>query len=174
MSLKYKQRGSTLITALIMLIVLTLLVVSAIRSSNTNLRIAGNMQMQEEAVAAAQQALEQIISYNFTASPAASSVSVDINNDGTVDYTANVTQPVCLGSTPLQNTTPNLPSACLSSGTATNTGIIFTSGVAITTGQSWCYAQQWEVQANVTGASTGAKATVHQGVTLNVPAGTNC
>lgn len=174
MSLKYKQRGSTLITALIMLIVLTLLVVSAIRSGNTNLRIAGNMQMQEEAVAAAQQALEQIISYNFTAAPASSVVNVDINNDGTIDYTANVAQPVCLGSTALTNSTPNLPAACLSSGAATNTGIMSASGVAIITGQSWCYAQQWEVRASATSTSTGATAAVHQGTTLNVPAGTTC
>lgn len=174
MNLKNKQRGSTLITALIMLIVLTLLVVSAIRSSNTNLRIAGNMQMQEEAVAAAQQALEQTISYNFTASPASGVINVDINNDGTVDYTANISQPVCLGSTALTNATPNLPSVCISSGAATNTGIMSASGVPVTTGQSWCFAQEWEAQASVTSTSTGAKATVHQGVTLNVPAGTTC
>ena len=174
MSLKYKQRGSTLVVALIMLIVLTLLVISAIRSSSTNLRIAGNMQMKEEAVAAAQQTLEQTISYNFTASPAASAVNVDINNDGTADYAVNVAVPTCLGSTALDNTTPNLPAVCLSSGSATNTGIMSVSGVTITTGQSWCYAQQWEVSASAVSASTGATATVHQGVSLNVPAGTGC
>lgn len=174
MSQKYKQRGSTLVVALIMLVVLTLLVVSAIRSSNTNLRIAGNMQMQEEAVAAAQQMLEQTISYNFTVNPAASAVNVDINNDGTADYAVNVAAPVCLGSTPLDNTTPNLPVECLSSGSATNTGIMSVSGVVITTGQSWCYAQQWDVSASAVSASTGATATVHQGAALNVPAGTAC
>lgn len=174
MNLKYTQRGSTLIISLIMLIVLTLLVISAIRSGNTNLRIVGNIQMQEEALAAAQQALEQTISYNFTAIPTSSIVNVDINNDGTTDYTANVTVPVCLGSTPLTNAAPNLPSACLSSGTATNTGIMSASGVAATTGQSWCFSQQWDVRSSATSTSTGAAAAVHQGTTLNVPAGTGC
>ena len=66
---RVKQHGATLVTALVMLVVLTLLVLSAIRSSTTNLRIAGNMQMQGEIVEAAQQAAEQIISYNFPANP---------------------------------------------------------------------------------------------------------
>ena len=153
---------------------LTLLVVSAIRSSNTNLRIAGNMQIQEEAVAAAQQVLEQTISYNFTASPAASTVNVDINNDGAADYTVDVAVPTCFGSTPLLNSTPNLPDECLSSGALVNTGIMSASGVVSAGGQSWCYAQQWEIQAGVTGTSAGAATTVHQGVTLNVPTGTAC
>ena len=70
MLIKQRQSGATLITALIMLIVLTLLVVSGIRSSNTNLRIAGNVQMQAEASAAAQQAIERVISSaNFDISP---------------------------------------------------------------------------------------------------------
>ena len=65
MSTKNRQRGATLIVGLIMLIALTLLVVSAIRSGTTNLRIAGNTQIQEEAKAAAQQAIEQYISTNL-------------------------------------------------------------------------------------------------------------
>ena len=174
MNPEYRQRGSTLVTALIMLVVLTLLVVSSIRSSNTNLRIAGNMQMQEEAVAAAQQALEQTISYNFTAAPAANNLNVDINNDGVADYAVTVSTPTCLGSVALTNSTPNLPSACLSSGAATNTGIVSASGAAISTSQSWCYEQQWEIQASAVNASIGATAGVHQGVALKVPAGTGC
>jgi Tfp pilus assembly protein PilX len=167
---KVSQQGATLVVALVMLVVLTLLVISAMRTSTTNLRIAGNMQMQEEASAAAQQAIEQVISNNFTTSPAASSVAVSI---GGTTYTATITTPTCLGSTALQNSTPNLPEECISSGAAQNTGIVFASGAAAA-GTSWCYAQQWEVQASVTDSNTGAAATVHQGVNLSVPAGTTC
>ena len=52
------QSGLTLVIALVMLVVLSLLVVSAIRFSNVNLRIAGNVQTETEASAAAQVAVE--------------------------------------------------------------------------------------------------------------------
>ena len=166
-----KQRGSILMISLIMLVVLTLLVISAMRSSNSNLRVVGNMQMQQEAESAAQQAVEQIISYNFTTLPASSVITVSY---GTTDYTVTVPAPTCLGSTALSNNSPNLPTQCIGSGAATNTGIISASGVTTSAGQSWCYAQQWEVKASAVNASTGATATVHQGTALTVPAGTSC
>lgn len=176
--LKYKQRGATLIVALVMLVVLTLLVISAIRSSNTNLRIAGNMQMQGEAAAAAQQAIEQIISTNFTVTPVSSVISVDINNDGTPDYDANVAVPTCSGSVALANASLNMSDPndipCFSSSTNSNTGIMFASGTPATTGQSWCFQQQWDVGSTATSPSTGVNVETHQGVSLRVPAGTTC
>jgi len=172
-----KQRGSTLIVALIMLVVLTLLVISSVRSGNTNLRIAGNMQMQSEAAAAAQQAIEQVVSGNFTATPASSVISVDINNDGNPDYTANVSAPACTGSVPLTNASLNMSNPndvpCFSSSTTSNTGIMFASGTPATSSQSWCFDQQWDVGTTATGG-TGASVEVHQGVSLRVPAGTSC
>lgn len=177
MTLKHRQGGATLIVALIMLVVLTLLSISAIRSSSINLRIAGNMQMVGEATAAAQQAIETIISGNFTAAPAASDVPVDINANGTTDYTAHVAPPACTGSVPLRNADldRNNPkdTPCFSSSTASNTGIIYASGAPAVTGMSWCYGQQWDVGAQAT-SPTGADVTIHQGVSLRVPAGTTC
>lgn len=170
MKLKSKQNGVTLITALIMLVVLTLMVITSIRSSTSNLRVVSNMQMKEEAVSAAQQATEQIISNNFTISPAAKVIAVPI---GGTTYNVSVAKPTCLGSVALQNSTPNLPSECVSSGSAQNTGVVFASGVAVV-GTSWCYSQQWEVQSTVVDGNTGASATMHQGVSLDVPAGTSC
>ncbi|MGH8830136.1 MAG: pilus assembly PilX family protein, partial [Polaromonas sp.] len=58
---KHKQQGATLLVGMIMMVVLTLLVVFSLRSGNTNLRIAGNMQTQAEAAAATQQVIEQVI-----------------------------------------------------------------------------------------------------------------
>jgi len=167
---KHRQNGATLVTALVMLVVLTLMVISAIKSSTVNLRIAGNMQIQEEAIAAAQQTTEQMLSFNFTALPAAQNVTTTI---GSTAYPVAVPTPVCKGSRPLLNSEPNLPQTCLSSGSLQNTGIIFSSGVA-SGGTSWCYAQQWEVQTNATDPNTGATTIMHQGVSLNVPAGTGC
>lgn len=56
-----KQQGATLLVGMIMMVVLTLLVVFSLRSGNTNLRIAGNMQAQTEASAATQQVVEKVI-----------------------------------------------------------------------------------------------------------------
>lgn len=167
---QYKQNGATLVVSLVMLVVLTLLVISSIRSSNINLRIAGNMQYQAEAIAAAQQATEAKISSDFWTIPAATNVSVTI---GQTTYTAAVSAPVCSGSRPLFNSEPNLPPECISSGTATNTWNMSASAPTANI-TSWCNSQQWEIQTSVSDSTTGARTTIHQGVSLNVPIGPEC
>jgi Tfp pilus assembly protein PilX len=173
-----KQSAQTLVVALVMLVVLTLLVISAIRAGNINLRIVGNMQLREEISGAARQGTEQVMSSNFTTNATAQAITVDVNQDGTTDYTVNV-NPICTGSITITNAdlNPNLAAdlPCVSSGAAQQTGLMV-SGVAATAalGQSWCYLQQWELQAEVNDSNTGATATTVQGVALRVPAGTNC
>lgn len=174
-----KQGGETLIVTLVMLVVLTLLVVSAIRAGNVNLRIVGNMQLGEEVSTAAQQATEQVMSSNFTVNPVSQVLAVDINQDGTPDYTANV-YPTCTGSIAITNADLNSALAadapCISSGAAQNTGLMVSAvpATATLTGQSWCYLQQWELEAAVTDSNTGATATTVQGVAIRVPVGTGC
>lgn len=172
-----RQIGATLITALIMLIVLTLLVVSGIRSSNTNLRIAGNMQMQEEAVAAAQQAVEQVLSSNFTVDPAATTIAVDIDNNGTTDYTAKVDTPVCTSSVPFDpvlDLSSLEATGCASSGSTDGSLTVNASGVAPASTQAWCLKQSWDIRASVSDSNTGANTVLHQGAFLRVKAGTLC
>lgn len=65
------QRGTTLIVALIMLVLLTLFAVSSFNTANTNLKVVGNMQQKNEALNAAQAAIETVISTPlFIANPA--------------------------------------------------------------------------------------------------------
>ncbi|MBI3479423.1 MAG: pilus assembly PilX N-terminal domain-containing protein [Nitrosomonadales bacterium] len=173
------QRGSTLLVALIMLVLLTLIAVSAINSTTNSIQIVGNAQFRDEARSISQQAIEMVISSDFTPSPAASSIAVDINKDGRIDYTANVSAPACTGSAPLLNSsldrTNPLDQPCFSSSAAGQTGIMYVSGVPATTGTSWCLLQQWDIWATVNdSSSTGAKVDVHQGVGMRVPAGTMC
>lgn len=174
---KNRQSGATLITALIMLVVLTLLVVSSIRSSNTNLRIAGNMQMQEEAVNVAQQAVEQILSTDFTKAPAAVTISVDIDNNGTNDYTSQVEKPTCSSSISITNgdliSSNSADTDCISRGVMTAGGYVGASGV-VSTAQSNCYKQSWTIKSAVTDSSTGANTVLHQGVYIRVPSETEC
>ncbi|HZN86576.1 MAG TPA: PilX N-terminal domain-containing pilus assembly protein, partial [Burkholderiales bacterium] len=66
-----RQRGATLVIALIMLVLLTLFAVSSMNTANTNLRVVGNMQSRNEALYAAQETLETVISTPlFLANPA--------------------------------------------------------------------------------------------------------
>jgi len=166
------QRGSTLMVALIMLVLLTLIAVSAIHSTTSSIQVVGNAQYREEADAVAQQAIEQLISTNFTIAPASSPISVDINNDGIADYTGQVEKPVCTSSVGLTNNQLNpfnsADKGCISSGQSTITGIVGVSGV-VAISQSWCLKQSWDIKSVVIDSKTGANSTVHQGVFLRVP-----
>lgn len=92
-----KQRGAALIVGLIMLLLLTLMVGSAFSLSGSNLKSVGNMQVRNEALAAANAAIEQKMSSNLTVLPTAEEIDVDINGDGSVDYTVNIV-PSCISS----------------------------------------------------------------------------
>jgi Tfp pilus assembly protein PilX len=98
-----RQGGAALVIGLIMLILLTLMVVSAINSGLIGLRIAGNVQSEDEARAVAQQAIEKHISVyaNYYPTPTGvASTGYDINNDGSNDYNVVVTTPVCKRAAP--------------------------------------------------------------------------
>ena len=173
----HKQQGITLVVGLIMLIVLTLLVVSAVRFSSTNLRIAGNMQAQTEAAAAAQQGIENVLGTDFAKAPASATVAVDLNNDGVTDYIAKVDVPVCNSITPLSGADGN-PSiaddqSLFSSGTSDNSGIINSAGNS-TGSTSFIQKQKWDLKVRVTDNKTGADLTQHQGVAVRVLTGSAC
>ena len=121
------------------------MVTTAFTLSNTNLKSVGNMQSRDEAVAAANQAIEQVISSPFTDSPAAEVIDVDINNDGTSDYEVNILLPVCVRAA--IDTTAVISSVTL--------------GTAMSTNSNWN--TLWEIQAVVNDTKTGAKTTVVEG-----------
>lgn len=175
MILLRKQQGSTLLVALVMLVLLTLIALSAMNATTTSIQVVGNAQFREEANAAAQQAIEGVISSNFTAFPAASSVAVTF---GAASYTAQVEVPTCTSSVGLTNAELNpaiaADAVCLGSGAASNTGIISALGVVAASAQSWCYKQNWDIRATVADSNTGANTAMHQGVFIRVPAGTDC
>lgn len=82
------QRGATLVVGLIMLVLVTLMVTSAFMMSTGNLKAVGNMQFRNEAVAAANRAIEMVLSSPFTDAPTAEMIEVDIDGDGNPDYEA--------------------------------------------------------------------------------------
>lgn len=136
-----------------MLILLTLIAVSAIESTMSSVQMVGNAQFREEATAAAQQAVENLISNpNFTTSTITQQ-SIDINNDGAADFTVKFSPPPSCDKYSAVNTAvePDLPAVCYGS-----------------PGTNYCYRTTWDVSAEVDDITTGAKVNLHQGVKVLV------
>lgn len=148
-----RQDGSTMIISLIMLVLLTLFVLSAINSSTVNLRVSSNVQAQDEARAAGQRALEQFVSSyaNFYPTPASlPATGYDINNDGVADYSVSVSTAVCKSA---RRQIPPRSTACAN-------GV--KSGV-------YCWDTLWEVTATASDTKSGATQSVTQGVAITFP-----
>lgn len=172
-----RQQGASLIVSLIMLIVLTLLVVSAVRTSTTSLKVIGNTQVQTEATAAAQQAIEQIISSDFTLdAPAVSAAPtlVDLDNDTETDYTVT-TSATCLNADPIPMSqldyTKEDDKFCFQSGRQNFSGMIGGAGAM---NSSVCNSTQWDVSATVIDPKSGASVELHQGITKRVGYNIQC
>ena len=143
------QRGATLIVSLLMLIMMTMLALSSINISNTNLKVIGNMQISRELEAAAQQGIEQMLSDDdyYTASDGSTTTLVGGGDVTVGTYTVTVSEPSCIGSTP-----------------ATGSGVSFSLVPEDNT---------WVFTSTVTDSVSGATATITQGTRLRMLAG-NC
>ncbi|MCY1281356.1 hypothetical protein D9M71_569250 [compost metagenome] len=118
-NIKFKggEQGAALVVGLIMLLLLTMLVSSAFTMSSVNLKSVGNMQVREEALAAANTAIELVVSTDFTASPKQTRSNVDIDNDGTVDYVVEIATPECIQASLAQVVAPSSENLSMSSNT---------------------------------------------------------
>jgi Tfp pilus assembly protein PilX len=93
------QRGAALVISLIMLTLITLLVITALNLGTANFRAVSNTQFRDEATAAANLAIMEVISSPFTDNPAAvatNPINVDLDQDGTNDYVVNIAVPLCI------------------------------------------------------------------------------
>ena len=156
-----RQRGATLLIALIMLVVLTLFAITAIRTGNIGLKIVGNQQASKLMEAAAAQAVEQVVSNlgNF-------------DSANVVPPTTTVAQRVCVNAT-AGNPPAAIPPATCTSGTQVDVEPVRCISAKRQTGGSLTqamstYENTWEVVATVTDSLTGAKATYHQGVMIRM------
>jgi Tfp pilus assembly protein PilX len=172
-----RQKGMTLVVALVMLVVLTLLVVSAIRFGNINLRIAGNAQSEAEATSAAQVALETMVNKINAAANISSLTNESMSvSTGGGTYTVTVTKPSCLFNKPINNSdldpTKTKDQPCFESGDSEK---LVTSNNTLTTVPTACKDQQWDVAADVNDtAKSGAKTSMLQGVSVRVGAEVQC
>ena len=148
MTIHNSQRGSTLLVALIMLVLMTLIAISALNETTAGIQVVGNAQFHEEANSAGQQAIENVISSSAFKTVAPAAQNIDINGDGVADYNVAFTPaPACVSYTPTSPSDTTVPKECFGS-----TG-------------SLCYWTVWDVTAVVTDAhGSGAATTIHQGV----------
>jgi hypothetical protein len=188
------QRGTTLIVALIMLVLLTLFAVSSFNTANTNLKVVGNMQQKNEALNAAQAAIESVISTpQFIANPAnavpvpcaaANTMCTDVTGDGMADFTTTLIgpdyptpphQPTCVTVRPIKNqelVLTNPEDLGCAAGQMQQFGV-----AGAVTGDSLCANTVWEIKARTVSSLSGATVIETQGVGVRIStddAGTSC
>ncbi len=139
------HRGSVLLVSLFLLIVLTVLAISAINTSTTGLRITGNMQSQHFADAAVQQAMDNLLSnsnnFNFPT----------VMNPTVNGLTVTLTRPECRRTQAAGGYSRKMSSNTVAMPQDT----------------------EWQVTGTATDTLTGAQASVTQGVRIRLTAG-NC
>jgi Tfp pilus assembly protein PilX len=172
------QRGITLVTTLVMLVLLTLVALTSFNLGKSNLQVVTNLQQRDEATAAAREVLEETISNTrFFVTPdailanpcdgVANTRCIDTNGDGTTDVKVAIApRPRCVKAPALKNTSLRLEreddQAC-SMGAAQEFGV-----AGAVDGNSACAASLWEVTAEAQDAQSGAKVRVTQGVAVRV------
>ena len=182
MTLRYRQRGAALIVSLIMLLLITVLAISAFTLGKSNLQIVGNMQQRNQAFAAAQGAVALTISSTqFTVSPTnaipnpcngvANTTCVDVNGDGVPDVNVVVT-PICDSIQPIPVSQLNFANpndaGCLV-GASQDFGVTGASN-----NNSMCSNSVWDIKASATDQMSGANYVVDQGVAMRVASTAIC
>lgn len=173
-----RERGVTLIVALIMLVLITLLALTSFNIGKSNLQVVSNMQAKAEGEAAARQVIEETISSTrFFSTPGdslgepcdgeANTRCVDVNGDAAPDVKVELTPaPACIRARHVMNSALNVANE-EDAGCALGASQSF--GVAgSVTGESLCSDSLWELKAVATDVATEAKVEVTQGIGVRV------
>lgn len=172
-SLPRRHRGIVLLQAMILMIMLFLIAIVSFNMGRQNTIIAGNMQHKAEALTAANQAVEKVISSTtFIDSPDAALpgnvASYDVNGDGTNDITVKLSPKPCVKKAQIIKNSEldaNKPSDMDCAVNPPSGGIEGTD-----TGNSLCADSIWEIAAVAEDDATGAKVEVTTGVGVRVSA----
>ena len=160
-----RQQGMVLLIALIMLLAITLMIVTASNLVQTNLKVVHNMESREQARYSALAAIEEALSSDrFTSSPdnmftvsceVPNQKCYDANGDGTTDVRVLVNAPSCVMVSPKKNSELR-PYLYPAEATCYLPATVY----------SMCADSVWEFQATATDAVTGAEVVVRQGVSI--------
>lgn len=151
--LQQRQRGTTLLIALIFLVILTLFAVSGMNTGVINLRTANNAQLMIEAEYAAQQQIEGVLNsvtaFVTAVLGTATVTNVDVNGDSYTDFVVTTQPPICLSMVPAP-------------------------------GYSYEFAASapkdtvWQITATAADSTFGATSTLRQGVKVRLPVSATC
>lgn len=139
------QRGAALVVSLIMLVLITLLVITALNLGSANFRAVSNTQFRDEAIAAANAAIQTRIGATFDAAPVTNNIPVDLDNDGTPDYVVAVT-PTCISAAVADS--------------AEQSSVLLPPSMSLAS--TWNTV--WDIAAAVTNEDTGATVNIRAGV----------
>jgi len=150
------QRGAILIVSLIMLMVLSLLAISAIRMSTMELRSINSTQARLEGLSAAQRAIDQILNSNFAANIGGVANTYSIAVDAGKSYPVQVRTPCLKQRETILNSELNRSNPedekCYAGGTI----------------WSDCARTMWELTASVNEGFFGVNVQVQQGVGIRM------
>ncbi|MES2992543.1 MAG: pilus assembly PilX N-terminal domain-containing protein [Pseudomonadota bacterium] len=190
----HNQRGSTLLVAMILLLIFAIMAAASFRGSLTSVQAIGNMQWRSEAITAANDALDRLLSSADFATKTvvvtqqvnAAPFQVDINGDGVNDIATNLpvvtvdgvarAGPRCLRAEPIPSIDldPTLAAdlGCFGTSGSSSPGLeIETSGGASTTvtqSPSLCSNTEWTITVRAADAVTRTSVDVVQGVGVRV------
>ncbi len=193
-SARRHQQGSLLLVAMIMLLTAALLTATALRGSLTSTQAIGNMQWRAEAVAAANEGIDRLLSSaDFATNTAVvtkqvndAPFQVDINGDGVNDIETSLPEvtidgvtragPRCLRAEPIPTLELDPDNAndlgCFGTSGSGNSGLGVLTGGAVGTVQqspSLCANTEWSIRVRATDAVTNTSVDVVQGVGVRVP-----
>ncbi|WP_342116136.1 hypothetical protein [Pseudoduganella sp. OTU4001] len=173
-----RQRGMTLIMALVMLVLITLLAVSSFNLGKSSIQVVNNMQNRDEGIAASRRVLDEAISgtrffetpEDALATPCGDSNKRchDINGDGKVDIVTTLQKPACVKARTIKTTELDLAiedDRNCTVGTGNTFGMAGTGSV---TGNSLCADSTWEITATSEDQQVASKVEVVQGVGVRV------
>lgn len=149
---RHTQRGVTLAVGLIMLVVITVMVVSAFKLSTINLATVGNMQFREQAVAAANLAINNEADAPFHINNPIvlpGNRLVDIDGDGNFDFSVRFNSLTCIRASKEGTTSSSSVTLPVSMTSLGNYNTVWDFDVTVT---------------DATAGTTGTSVQLHQGV----------
>jgi Tfp pilus assembly protein PilX len=176
-----RQRGAALVVSLIMLMLITLLAVASFRLGKGNLQIVGNAQQRSQGLAAAQGAIDQVVSsIQFTVTPASpipvpggttNTVAVDVNGDGVADISVAVAAQ-CDSIQPIPVTALDFTNSNDRGCTIQQNQDFGIPGAS--TNNSMCSNSIWDINASTTDLVTNANFVIDEGAAVRVSNTTTC
>jgi hypothetical protein len=188
MSMPTREKGSILIVSLVFLLVFLVMALSVYRGALTSSQAIGNMQWRNEAISAANEAIDRLLSTSRVATEAAivtgevnaTPFVYDVNADNAPDVRVNfppveidgVTRagPRCLRLMPIPpsalSPTRAEDAGCFAS---SSSGGIAVEGTPVTGSTSLCANSEWSMTVQATDPSTNTSVDVVQGFAVRVP-----